>query len=42
VKGKYAYLRAELQAKGTHSAKRKLEKIAGRERDGSLPARTIA
>jgi putative transposase len=32
VKGKYAYLRAELQAKGTHSAKRKLKKIAGRER----------
>lgn len=32
VKGKYAYLRAQLQAKGTHSAKRKLKKIAGRER----------
>jgi putative transposase len=32
VKGKYAYLRAELREKGTHSAKRKLKKIAGRER----------
>jgi IS605 OrfB family transposase len=32
VKGKYAFLRAELQAKDTHSAKRKLKKIAGRER----------
>ena len=32
MKGKYAYLRAELQEKGTHSAKRKLKKIAGRER----------
>jgi IS605 OrfB family transposase len=32
VKGKYAFLRAQLQAKGTRSAKRKLKKIAGRER----------
>jgi putative transposase len=32
VKGKNAYLRAQLQAKGTHSAKRKLKKLAGRER----------
>jgi putative transposase len=32
VKGKNAFLRAQLQAKGTHSAKRKLKKLAGRER----------
>ncbi len=32
VKGKYAHLRAQLQAKGTHSALRKLRKVAGRER----------
>jgi IS605 OrfB family transposase len=32
VKGKYAFLRAQLQAKGTHSAKRKLKKIAGKEK----------
>jgi putative transposase len=32
VKGKNAHLRAQLQAKGTHSAKRKLKKLAGRER----------
>ncbi|MDY6957731.1 MAG: transposase [Halobacteriota archaeon] len=32
VKGKYQHLKAELQSKGTRSAKRKLKKIAGRER----------
>ncbi len=32
VKGKNAFLRAQLQAKGTHSAKRKLKKLAGREK----------
>ena len=32
VKGKFAHIRAQLQALGTHSAKRKLRKIAGRER----------
>ncbi len=32
VKGRYQYLKAELQAKGTPSAKRKLEKISGREK----------
>ena len=32
VKGEYAHLRAQLQAKGTHSATRKLKKLAGRER----------
>ena len=32
VKGKYAHLRAQLQAKGTHSALRKLKQVAGRER----------
>lgn len=32
VKGRYQHLRAELQSKGTRSAKRKLRKISGRER----------
>ena len=32
IKGKYAHLRKELQSKGTRSAKRKLKKIAERER----------
>lgn len=32
IRSKYAYLRQELQSKGTRSAKRKLRKIAGRER----------
>jgi putative transposase len=32
VKGKYQHLKAELQSKGTRSAKRKLKKISGRER----------
>jgi len=32
VRAKYAHLRNELQSKGTRSAKRKLRKIAGRER----------
>ncbi len=32
IKGKYAHLRAQLQAKGTRSAKRKLRRISGRER----------
>ena len=32
VKGKYQYLRAELQSKGTRSAKRKLQEMSGRER----------
>ncbi len=32
VRGKNAFIRAQLQAKGTHSAKRKLKKLAGRER----------
>jgi putative transposase len=41
VKGIYAFQRAQLQAKGTRSAKRKLRKIAGRKRDGSLLAKTI-
>lgn len=31
IKGKYQHLRSELQSKGTHSAKRKLKKIAGKE-----------
>ncbi|MDJ1422038.1 MAG: transposase [Candidatus Methanoperedens sp.] len=31
IRAKYAYLRAELQSKGTRSAKRKLRKISGRE-----------
>ena len=35
-------LRAQLNAKGTHSAKRKLKKLAGRERDGLLPVRYTA
>jgi IS605 OrfB family transposase len=32
TRAKYAYLRAELQSKGTRSAKRKLKKLSGRER----------
>jgi len=32
VRAKYAYLRRQLQSKGTRSAKRKLRKISGRER----------
>jgi len=32
VKGKYQHLKKQLQQKGTQSAKRKLKKIAGRER----------
>jgi putative transposase len=32
IKGKFAHLRAQLQAKGTRSAKRKLRKLSGRER----------
>ena len=32
VKGRYQHLKAELQSKGTRSAKRKLKKISGRER----------
>lgn len=32
VKGRYQHLKAELQAKGTPSAKRKLKKISGREK----------
>jgi IS605 OrfB family transposase len=32
VKGEYQHLRAELQSKGTRSAKRKLKKVSGRER----------
>jgi IS605 OrfB family transposase len=32
IKGKYAHLRAELQSKGTRSAKRRLKQLAGRER----------
>lgn len=32
VKGKYQYLKAKLQQKGTRSAKRKLKKTSGRER----------
>ncbi|MCX6652059.1 MAG: transposase [Methanomassiliicoccales archaeon] len=32
VKGKYQHLKAELQSKGTRSAKRKLKKTSGRER----------
>ena len=40
VKGKYSFLRAQLQAKGTRSAKRKLKKLR-EERDGSLHVRTI-
>lgn len=32
VKGKYQYLRAQLQSKGTPSAKRKLRKISGKEK----------
>jgi IS605 OrfB family transposase len=32
VKGKYAYLRAKFQSKGTPSAKRHLKKISGKER----------
>ena len=32
MKGKFAYLRAQLQSKGTRSAKRKLKKLAGREK----------
>jgi len=31
-KGKYAHLRKQLQAKGTRSAKRKLKRLAGREK----------
>ena len=31
VKGKYRYLRKKLQAKGTHSAKRLLRKLSGKE-----------
>lgn len=31
-KGEYQYLKARLQSKGTHSAKRHLKKLAGRER----------
>lgn len=32
VKGKYQHLKAELQSKGTRSARRKLKKMSGRER----------
>jgi len=32
IKGHYAHLKRELQAKGTRSAKRKLKRVAGRER----------
>lgn len=32
VKGRYQHLKAELQSKGTRSAKRKLKEISGRER----------
>ncbi|PKK85905.1 MAG: hypothetical protein CVT48_03440 [Thermoplasmata archaeon HGW-Thermoplasmata-1] len=32
VKGRYQHIKAELQSKGTRSAKRKLKKISGRER----------
>ena len=32
TRAKYAYLRAELQSKGTRSAKRKLKELSGRER----------
>ncbi|MDD3710785.1 MAG: transposase, partial [Methanothrix sp.] len=32
VKGKCQYLRSKLQSKGTRSAKRKLQKLSGRER----------
>jgi putative transposase len=32
IRGRYAYTRATLQAKGTRSAKRRLKRIAGRER----------
>lgn len=32
VRGRYKHLRAELQSKGTSSAKRKLKKLAGKER----------
>jgi putative transposase len=32
IKGKFTFLRAQLQSKGTRSAKRKLKKLAGRER----------
>jgi len=32
VRGRFAYNRTQLQAKGTRSAKRKLKKMAGRER----------
>lgn len=32
VKDKYQYLRSKLQSKGTRSAKRKLQKLSGRER----------
>jgi IS605 OrfB family transposase len=32
IKGKYQHLKAELQSKGTRSAKRKLGKVSGRER----------
>lgn len=32
VKGTYQYLRSKLQSKGTRSAKRKLQKLSGRER----------
>lgn len=32
VKGRYQYLKAKLQSLGTRSAKRKLRKLAGRER----------
>lgn len=32
IKGKYQYLKAKLQLKGTHSAKRHLKKLKGREK----------
>lgn len=32
TKGRYQYLRSKLQSKGTRSAKRKLQKLSGRER----------
>lgn len=32
IKGKYQYLKKELQSKGTRSAKRKLQKLSGKER----------
>ncbi len=32
VRGKYAYLRKQLQSKGTRSAKRKMKRLSGRER----------